>query len=179
MATAASTSLGKAREHLRAMLAASTAFQAWVGATGEDAAAKTAAAMGSIHYESLPLPAEEAEVYSAEEVAAYWPYAILFSDGYQIRPVATESHRDGGIFGLQLVGLADETAGNAPNETTTIFENSVMQVLEDLAALREQAGSLDFSELQVMGGPVRSRPDDIAAGGRDELALTVRIPWGE
>lgn len=179
MATAASTSLGKAREHLRAMLAASTAFQTWVGATGEDAAAKAADAEGSIWYESLPLPADDAEVYSDEEVEAYWPYALLFSDGYQIRPVAAESHRDGGVFGLQLVGLVDDEAGNDPTEATVLFENAVMQVLEDIADLREQAGYLDFSELQVMGGPVRSRPDDIAAGGRDELAITVRIPWGD
>ena len=40
MATAPTTSLGKARQHLRAMIAASTAFQAWVSAEGEDAAAK-------------------------------------------------------------------------------------------------------------------------------------------
>jgi hypothetical protein len=179
MATAATSSLGKAREHLKAMIAASTAFQTWVGATGEDAAAKAAAAAGSIWYESLPLPADSAEVYSAEEVEEYWPYALLFSDGYQIRPIASESWRDGGTFGLQLVGLADEDAGNDPNETTTIFENAAMTVLEQMADLFETAGYLNFTELQVMGGPVRSRPDDIAAGGRDELAITVRIPWGE
>ncbi len=176
MATAATTSLGKAREHLRAMIAASTAFQAWVGVDDEDNPAT--AALASIWYESLPLPADGV-TYDTDEMVAYWPYALLFSDGYQIRPVANGSHRDGGTLGVQLVGLVDDAAGNDPTEATVLFENRVMQILEDMADLREQAGYLDFNELQVMGGTVRSRPDDIAAGGQDELAITVRVPWGE
>ncbi len=177
MATAALSSLGKAREHLRAMLAASAAFQAWVKAEGEDAAAKAADAAGSVWYESLPLP-EAGDVYSAEEVEEYWPYALVALEAYTIAGVATESQRDGGAFVVQLVGLADD-AENDPNETTVRFENAAAVILEQLAAMREQVGFLDATRIEVVAGPVRSHPEDIAAGGRDELALTVRIPWGE
>lgn len=174
MATAATTSLGKAREHLRAMLAASSTFQAWVGVDEEDV--PTTAALASIWYETLPLPAEGMS-YSAAEVAAYWPYALIALEDYAIAPVASESHRDGGVFLVQLVGLADD-AENDPDETITIFENVTAQIVEDLASLSEQAGYLELGDLRIVGGPVRARPEDIVAGGRDELTLNVRVPWG-
>ena len=177
MATAPTTSLGKARQHLRAMIAASTAFQAWVSAEGEDAAAKAAAAAESIWYESLPLPADDL-VYGTDEIASYWPYALIALEDYATAPVAVESHRDGGVFLVQLVGLADD-ADNSPNETITIFENVAVQIVEDLASLSEQAGYLELRDMRILGGPVRARPEDIAAGGRDELTLNVRVAWGE
>lgn len=175
MATDPTSSLGKARGYLRAMVAASAAFQAWVGVDEEDAPA--VAALAKVWYETLPLPSDDAETYSAADVARYWPYALIYLDTYGIRPVATESERDGGAFLLQLVGLADDS-DNDPNETCVKFENVVAIILDQIAALREQAGSLDFTDLQIIDGPTRARPADIAAGGRDELAITVRVPWG-
>lgn len=171
MPTAPTSSAGKARGYLRDMIAASSTFQGWVDADDADGA------KASIHYESLPLPGSSAEVYSAAEIAAYWPYALIYLDEYHLRPMATESDRDGGAFVVQFCALAEDSS-NDPDETTVKFENHAMNVLEEIMALREQAGYLDVGEVQVIEGPVRAHPDDIAAGGRDELTLTVRFPWG-
>jgi hypothetical protein len=176
MTTAATSSLGKAREHLAAMLAASATFRAWVGATGDDEAAKSAAAAESIWYESLPLP-EAGITYSAAEIAKYWPYALIATEDYAARRVANATYEDGGVFLVQLVGLADD-AGNDPNETTVLFENTAAQIVEELAGMSEEAGYLEIADLRIVGGPVRAQPEDIAAGGRDEMTLNVRIQWG-
>jgi hypothetical protein len=176
MTTAATSSLGKAREHLLAMLAASATFRTWVGATGDDEAALSAAAAKSIWYESLPMP-DSGNTYSDAEIDEYWPYALIATEDYAARRVANATYEDGGVFLIQLVGLADD-ADNDPNETTVLFENIAAKIVEELAALSEQAGYLEISDLRIVGGPVRAQPEDIAAGGRDEMTLNVRVQWG-
>lgn len=176
MTTAATSSLGKAREHLRAMLAASSAFRTWVGAAGEDEAALSAAAAESVWYESLPMP-EVGNTYSEDEITEYWPYALIATEDYAARRVANQTFDDGGVFLIQLVGLADD-ANNNPNETTVLFENVTAKIVEELAGLSEQAGYLEIADLRIVGGPVRAQPEDIAAGGRDEMTLNVRVQWG-
>jgi len=152
------------------MLAACATFQSWVGA--EDATE----AKSSIWYESLPLPAGNAEVYSAADVAAYWPYGLIYVSEYRVTPVAVESETDGGMFVLQLVGMAEDSS-NDPSEALVKFENYYAKIIEELSALRDTAGYLSIGELSIAAGPMRENPEDIAAGGRDEYAVYINVPW--
>jgi len=169
---AATSSLGKAYEHLRDQLADSTTFRSWVGAGNQ------AEALSHIHYEAIELPDRGAEVYSADELAVIWPYAIISlpPGGYRVASTSVDGSSDNGHFSLQLVDVVDSDDADDPALVTIAFVDAWVGIAQDLMDLRGTAGYLDMSEI-TNGSPIlRSHPDD-AQGIGDEIAIDLTIPW--
>jgi hypothetical protein len=164
--------LALACAHLRDALAACATFQGWVGA--EDAAG----AASSIWYDELPEPADDAETYSEAEIDTYWPYAIIYDANYTVTAVASGTERDGASLMVDLCGLTDTSDGDARSAMLR-FKDVYGPIAAELAALRETAGYVDLSVVAVEGSPQRAHPDEIAAGGRDELRVTLRVAYGQ
>jgi len=156
---------------LRAALAASSSFQTWC--SEEDGTG----ALTHIFYDALPPPASSAEVYSAAEVASYWPYAVIYLLDYMRERDSHDAFRAGGQFGIQL--CQQVAAGDVadPDEIAVKLLNSVEAIITDLESLINMAGYLDFDGISIAGPPRRSHPDDVA-GSRDEIEIGLIVGWG-
>ncbi len=169
--TAPTGETGLARQYLRSGLADSASFRTWCGAANQ------AAALAHIFYDALPLPAANAEIYSAAEITARWPYAVIYViDSARTRD-AHDTFRAGGIFGVQL--CQEVAAGDVaqPDEIAVKLLNAVEGMIQDLEALIHTNGYLDFDEVAIAGPPRRAHPDDVA-GGLDEIELDLTVSWG-
>lgn len=169
--TAPTGSMGKARQYLRAMLAASSAFRTWVDADNE------AQALNHLFYDALPLPRENAEIYSESEVEAYWPYALIYVQDFFCPRTSHDAFFDGGEFGIHLCQAVMEGDTDSPDEISTKLYNVAEGIMSDLKGGIQTAGYLDFEGIGIDGPMCRSHPDD-AEGIRDEVELDLSVVWG-
>lgn len=167
-----------ALEALAVSVAASPAFQAWVGA--DDAPQ----ARNRIHRESLPLPRRGQE-YTAADLDRLRPFALTWMHPEGGFTAVADSvggtgydFDEGGVLALQLEGnIPKELRDNYP-EVVLRFENFVGELLDDLKGFSGQGGGyLAFHRFRVVLGPYISDPEASAAQGHF-VGMDCLLDWG-
>jgi len=164
------SSLGKARKHLRTQLADSAAFRSWAGAANQSQA------LAHIYYESLPSPAGGAESYSSTELTALWPYAVIYVNDYTVLVDSQDGISDSGEFGIQLVQDIDTDIATDPDEVAIDFDDAYATIMTELGDSRGTAGYLNFESISLAGPPQRAKPDDEEGIG-DEIQAELLVAW--
>lgn len=162
--TAPAGTLSLAKSHLRAMLAACTAFQTWTGA------ADAAAALERIHYEGLPAPSGEER--TLDEWESLRPYAVIWMAEQGGFRRDLDSWSDTGEFNAsgRLMLRFEQACPDGHNEEPSSdanlqFSNSVGQIIDGLCALVGGAGYLAFTAIGVEFGPYWPHPNDVPTRG--------------
>jgi hypothetical protein len=166
-------SVSLAQDRLRDTLAASTAFQTWVGAANATAAA------ARVYLDDLPEPAGQ-EDYTRAELEAYRPMAIIETDeeGFTYEHGATGDSFEFDVSGklrLCLEQSVSEALANDNAELLLQFRNSYGQILDDLCDLAGTPGYLGIVRMRTYG-PFRMHPDRIPRQG-DAVWVWVVIEW--
>lgn len=167
--------LSLAQQHLKVMLADSTAFRSWVGAADQDQA------LSRIYLEALPLG--DRQSYDLEELRALRPHAIVWTEpqnGFALRRVSVDDgygFHESGVIRVWLEQDVGSAMTGLPGSVDLSFKNSVGLILDDLAALAGGAGYLDVTEISVLNGPMRSHPDDYDTIG-DLIGIELSVSWG-
>lgn len=156
------------------LLAASTAFQGWVGA------ANATAAKSRIHVIGLPSPAANRPSYTADELNAMRPFAVLNYDVAE--PMTMESVAQGQFIpnGRILISLEANVAGGDARdfkEAAYKFLNVVGQVVEQVAAASESGGSPVVQRVRMRMSPRRAEEKERPARG-DFLVTIVGLEFG-
>ncbi len=167
-------SLSLSLQYAKQMLAASATFRTLVGAADQ------AEAEAKIYLEGLPEPADNADVYSESELAAYRPYAIVWGDesgGLAKRRIGAAAWEDSGRTVL-LIGQAAPDVDRADGDRS--WANTVGQIVDELCDLVDTDGGakryLVFNVLQIEQGPGRWHPD-YAAGEGEEQFVVITLEW--
>lgn len=176
MTTAAEGSITLAEQDLANTLADCHAFQAWAGVASQ------AAALERIYFDGLPAPDNGRETYTADELAALRPYAVIWTDeeeGFRRKQVAAGAgfyFEDSGRLHLELVqeiAAADQADLSASDRK---FKNALGLILDELAELAGQGGYLTATSFATKG-PLRPHPDSEDGEGPWQWAKLV-IDWG-
>lgn len=150
--TAPAGSISLAKQHLKLALADCSAFRTWCGAADQ------AAALGHIYLEGLPKPPANQKAFTAEQLAAYRPYAIVYTDaknGFNLAFDAFGAHAEyaaGGKLLFTLEQNCPDRQGDDPTADANLdFSNFCGSLIDELAALSGQAGYLCFDRLSFRG----------------------------
>lgn len=167
-----SGSIALVLKSLREGLSQSATFQTLVDA--EDAAE----AKAWIHYERLPDPASDADSYTAAELDAYRPYAIVSfaPNSFRADLIAQSTFDARGRVLLELVREPDDSGGRAGADLDWL--NVVGGIVDDLATLVETAGCLMFSRVEAVSGPGRAALDDSPGAGAEEQGVVLALSFG-
>jgi len=145
-----------AQNYLKATLAASATFQTWVEA--EDATE----ALGSIHHDGLPDPTDPDKGYTAAELTALRPYALIWTQeqaGFSLARTAYETWQESGRLKLLLIQDVPAAIATDIAEADLRWKNTIGQIIDDLAALAGGAGYLAIARIDLDDGPFRLVPD--------------------
>lgn len=147
--TAPTGSISLAQEHLRQMLAATTAWQAECNAADAADAAKW------IYHHGLPEPAN-GETHTKEELQSYRPYAIIYTApraGFRKKKDAGGTHSYFNVSGqlvLRINREAPEAGGDGPSsDANTTFLNLVGKVMDEMENLAGTAGYLAIETMDL------------------------------
>jgi len=169
MATAAAGSLSLTLDTMRNTLAKAAAFRTWIDASGDDANQNTQA-LARVFEDELPLPAAGGE-YTKEELEALRPHVLVEGfDGYHSESDATGDaaafgSRSGAIS-LRFVGHVPPEIENNISEIGRRIRNDVGQILDDMEALRETAGFLTITTVDIANDWQLSPDDELETMGR-------------
>ena len=159
-------------DHLRTLVAASSTFQAWVGATGETEAQRIASAKEHVYVAALPAP-----------IAAKRPFALVaHGDAWQREADtggAGHSYLKTGSLYLGFeanVAEANQVAGSE-GDAFIAFANEVGNTIADMEVLSGTGTYLNVTRISEYVRPRRAHPDEAGnAGVYYEAAYT--IDWG-
>jgi hypothetical protein len=166
-------SLAKARDNLRNALAASSAFQAWVGA------ADAAEALERIHLSALPLPPPQKGEYTEAELASVLPCAIVHTVAFSAIHDATGSaweYTHGGSINVHFIGPADSETAAYPGPCGRKFENVLGGILDDLEAIAGTSAGFAFSSAMMREEPERGHFEDLPTKA-DLFRADVLFTW--
>jgi len=173
MAVAASGILSVPLDAMRTLIAATSAFQTWVGVE------TAAAAKAFIHLIAL----NEAASLSQAEREALRPVAVIgFGDDFHAAEDAEPGPymRHGGQ--IEVVFEAVITAAYTDDEADAVLEfaNSVGAVVEEMESTSRGTGTyLHLVGYHKTAGPGRYSPEDIAAGELDIYQMSFLFDWDE
>lgn len=170
---AAAGGISLAEHYAAEMLAASAAFRTLVGA------ANAAAARQRIYFDALPPPEGDQAVFSADELARYRPFAIVFTpseNSYRRVREATGTYVESGQIGIHLEANVPGNLGSDDGPLMRSWKNTVGQILDDLEALAYEAGYLAVNTFEVLV-LAREAEDAIPANGDNVFAM-LRLTWG-
>lgn len=186
--TAPSGTPSVVKNAVREMLAKTSAFREWDGASLTEAQART-----RIYYDDLPLPASGADQHTAAEMASLRPFAVVYFQargGVRWDCDASPRHlRPSGRICVFLetgipadlvpVGAAAEDTG----EVIRRFENWIGRLVSSTnpsdVTFQSQRGTaelLDFTAIEY-SGPYRCHPNDVPSQGDHQWAV-LEIEWG-
>jgi hypothetical protein len=171
--TVPADSLSLAQEHLRLMVADSTAFRAWA------AAASQAAALARIHHDVLPAGA--GTEHTLAELQAARPFAIVWTDpegGYEFSLASFDdgfSYRDAGRIWLLLEQDVPAADADDPAELHIKLRNLMGALIKDLCGMAGKAGYLNLTK-GIVFGPTRGDDEDIPGQG-DYMQMALRVDW--
>lgn len=133
-----------AEQHLANSLASSSRFQEW---TDSDNSTEAAA---HVYFTSLPEP-EDGDKYTAEELAALFPCALIYTDeqanGSVIRKVGYQTAQGSGVVAFRLYETIDDESPPTFSEAERSFKNTVGVVMAEILALSETADCLAAVEV--------------------------------
>lgn len=153
----------------RLTVAASAAFQTWVGA------ASAAAALARVYRDGLPKPS--GGVYTAAALAALRPYCIISTDDADLEAPASGPDWDQrGHLMLGFEQAVTTALANDPGGLGEAFENTIGDILDDMKALANTAGYLNISTISIPGPWVRT-PEDVAAQEGDAVQMFVILGY--
>ena len=173
---------------LREMLAATTAFRAWDGASLTVDQAKE-----RIYFDDLPIPAAGADQHAVAVMQSFRPFAVVYfpaRGGVRWDCDASPRHlRPSGRIVIYLeAGIPDDLipSGATVEDSGEIirrFENWIGRMVSStdnadatFQSLRATAGLLDYTAIDY-SGPFRCHPDDVPSQGDHQYA-TLEIEWG-
>lgn len=166
-------------QYLENMLAACSAFQTWVGA--EDATEAAA----SIYQEGLPAPSGGADAYTAAQLAALRPYAVIYQDaerrGWRRSRIGEGAWVDAGRLLVVLKQTStDANDGEPTADANVVFKNTVGSIVSGLCDLRDNSGSgyLMIEEIGIEDGPYWPDKRQSVAQGL-WVAMDLFVEWGE
>jgi hypothetical protein len=169
--------LSAAQQNLRSLLADCEQFRLWTGQPSQDLA------LGRIFVEGLPPPADDRESHAREELDGLRPNVIVSmarERGFLRVRDGFGAWKDSGRLLLQFeqalpAELADDRA-----EADRRFENTIGLILDEMCRLSDQAGQAEsylvIERLQILEGPFRTHPDEIATYG-DVQAIDVLVEY--
>ncbi len=169
--------LNLAKEHLRTMLAAVTAFQTLVDADDAIEAAE------SIHYDGLPRPAGPENTYLEEEFESYHPCAILFTaPAGGFRKVVYNDTQASGKLIIRIYKMADaeEVVDGEPTAAEkTEFEDELGGIIDGLfdLALAPQVGHLALGEISLVEGPYWYAPKQGTLEYGVRFGADLEVTW--
>ncbi len=157
------------QEYLRQSLAASATYRALVGA-------ETAAqALRTIHDDEIPPPADGTE-YSAAELAALFPCAVLWEESWSHLTVATDAVEESGVVGLVIhFPVTSVIAGSARAISATV-RNLFRGITTDLENSANTPGCLHVDKVTMRQPWERTRGEDVESIG-DVVLLTLSVEW--
>jgi hypothetical protein len=172
---AASGAIAIARDLLRTMLANTTAFRTWDGATYSEAQA-----LARIYQGSMPLATD------CLSFGATLPFAVITkpSAGTRWRSLSTpRGHRAGGELIVQFFRAAPAEDASDPGKRERSFENFIGNLIQSgnvstpgLAELANTSGYLALRDLHE-DGPYPVSPEDFPGLGDVQLYL-LGVNWG-
>jgi hypothetical protein len=148
---------------LRTTVAASAAFQTWVGATGEDAAALVASALERIYLIAIG-SADWARPYAIVGVGS-WAAELAFGGSRHFFSHPSDLEL---CFEADLAGVDDETAWET-------FLDTVGDILLDIEELAGTPGYLAITAIRQEEPPQRCRDD--AREGADAAAVFAQVKF--
>lgn len=172
MPTSPAHSISLAKQYLKAALAASATFQAWTGS------ADSAEAAARIYREALPRP-DSAREYTAAELSALRPYAIVGTLGYRSDADAGGAERERWATGRLLLRLVMDVPAEAAEDEEELsiqFENVIGGIERDLYATSGLAGYLDVRGFELPAPYMRTHPDQVNTEG-DAVGVEIVIEW--
>lgn len=163
MVTTAAGSLSLTLDRLCDTIAKAAAFRTWIGASGSDADQNTQA-KGRVFFDELPPPDTGGE-YTREQLEALRPFALIRFGNYHSESDSTGdassfATRSGSCMLRFVEDVPDAIHNNIP-EIGRRIRNAVGQVLDDMEALREIAGYLTITSIDI--------PEDFQISPEDEL----------
>jgi hypothetical protein len=173
---------------VREMLANTTAFRTWDGAN-----LTVSQARDRIYFDDLPVPPNGQDAFSAEQMAAMRPFAVVFFPvvgGVRWSCDASPRHlRPHGKVLIYLeAGIPDDLVPDGDDvedsgEIIRRFDNWIGRMVSStdsgdvtLKSLRGTAEMLDFTDLEYVG-PFRAHPNDVPTQGDHQFA-TLELTWG-
>ena len=157
-------------EYFRDQLAACARFQTLCNVdTSELARARTWA-------NNLPPPADDAGVFSRDELVSFRPFALVWSERYRRNRVGTGCYAEGGTIHMQLEQSVPEALANDPQQLLRRFENDLGVIISELETLAYTAGYLAYDTLE-MQGPWREDINAIPQQG-DHVFAFLTLEWG-
>ncbi len=164
--------LSLAQEYLRATLAASSNWQAAVGAQDADGA------LGRIYHEGLPAPSDR-KAYTLQELMGLRPYAVVWTaeeSGFTRSYESSDSFDDSGQLRIRIERNSPDNLNDEPTSDANVqFRNLIGQIIDDLCDLRGGAGYLAFLTITLQEWH-RSDPVDAETWGVTQGAL-ILVEW--
>jgi hypothetical protein len=188
MTTTAVGTIAVVKDRVRDTLAALTAFRAWQGAAYSVEQAKA-----RIYFDDTPLPPDGQESYTAGQLAALRPFAVVFlatpggarwsADATPNRCVPSGRIQ---IYLEEAIPSDLVPAGTAAEDTGEVirrFENFVGRLIQNesdpsaltFATTRAMAGYFAWKSIS-WDGPYRPHPQEVAAQGDHQYGL-LTIDW--
>jgi hypothetical protein len=162
-----------AEENLRLTLADCARFRTWCGATNQ------AAALAKIFIDDLPVPPNDQDAYTADDIIGLRPFAILMTAnqaGYSKARVATETYPEAGKL---AIALEENVPAHLAGDVAALerqFKNTIGVIIDELLELAYQAGYLAI-DLVTFHGPLRSTKDDAVGEGDHHWAI-LELQYG-
>jgi hypothetical protein len=162
-----------AEENLRLTLADCARFRTWTTASDQ------AKALARIYIDSLPNPPNDADSYSADELVALRPFAIVMTarqSGYSRGRVATETYPEAGKMAIAFEENVPASLADDVPALERQFKNTLGVIIDEMLGLAYQAGYLAI-DLITFSGPVRCLKDDAVGEGDHHFAM-FEIQYG-
>ncbi len=172
-ATAATGSISKALANLANSIAGSSTFQGWVGAVTQ------AAALLSVHFETLTAPAADDGLYTKAELEALRPYALITTAGHTSEVVAGgggSSYMRSGAMLVRFEQDIDPDDTEADGEVGRKLLNTVGDIVADMETLSGTAGYLAFDGLDMAEGYQRTAQNELSHIG-DAVLVELSVRW--
>jgi len=162
MALSASGPLSLPLENLRALLAASSNFQSWVGAANAEEA------KASIHLVAV-------------EGTPSRPFALIAQGDSWEREASADGAKkhfeaSGELFLLFEADISEPYQGD-PRDAELEFTNAVGAIVSDMESLAGSDGYLAVRRIGLKEGPARSQGDEKSGSG-DYYQIIFSVEWG-
>jgi len=163
---AALGSMAKAQYAAKLTIADCAIFRTWVGVDDQGES------LAKIYEESLPDPEDTS--YTEEELTAYRPYCMIYTEAYHRAPGSPRS--EGGK--VKAMFVAD--VGDDRRAADVAFMNFLSQLFDQLATLctAGAAGHIGAATMIACDGkPFRNLPEEAQQYGEALIGI-ISISWG-
>lgn len=174
--TAATGPISKPEQLAREMLAASAALRTWTGS------ADAAEALGRIHGNALPPPANGALDYTPEELDSYRPFVLCYmpDNGLELHndnSGAPPNFRHAGDIIVELEQATPPAVALDNFEAHRQWSNTIGDILDDLQTLAATQQHLSVLSVHLERAPFRNHPQQWARTGDSQFAV-LRLRFG-